>query len=139
MSEVFLVIVVFFTHESMSHTYSSGSCHYVEPIPDFDMTKVFKWYTIEVLCFHSLISYFKFLGRWYAIQKTATESSCVNYNFKEGEKSGEYLLEQTSERYPTKLNVSYVFDYTGKIKADKHSSTMTIHFPLSGFKFCNDF
>lgn len=65
------------------------------------------------------------------MQKTATESSCLIYNFKEGDKSGEYLLEQTSERYPTKLNVSYNFHYTGKIKADKNSSAMTIHFPLS--------
>lgn len=41
MSLVFLVIVSFFTHHCMSHTYSSGSCPNVEPIPDFDMTKVY--------------------------------------------------------------------------------------------------
>lgn len=65
------------------------------------------------------------------MQKTTTDNSCLIYNFKEGAKPGEYFLEQTSERYPTKLNFSYVFDYTGKIRAEKNSSTMTINFPLS--------
>ncbi len=52
-----------------------------------------------------------------------------------GEKSGEYLLVQTSERYPTKLNISYVLDYTGKIISEGNSSRMSIHFPLSKFGF----
>lgn len=135
---VFLVIVSIFTHNSMSHTYSPGSCPNVEPIHDFDMTKVSEAsmkMVRKLLSFFnfvtSFISHIKFLGRWYAMQKTTTEYSCLIYDFKEGTRPGEYYLEQTSERYPTNLNISYVFDYTGKIRADKNSSTMTIHFPLS--------
>ncbi|KAJ6646755.1 UBX domain-containing protein 1, partial [Pseudolycoriella hygida] len=96
---------------TMSHTYSPGKCPYVQPIPDFDMTK--------------------FLGRWYAIEKTSTESSCLIYNFKKDVEEGEFLLEQTSERYPTSLNISYIFDYTGYLKAGKNSSKMVINFPLN--------
>lgn len=41
LSLLFLVIVSFFTHHCMSHTYSPGSCPNVEPILNFDMTKVY--------------------------------------------------------------------------------------------------
>lgn len=96
-----------------AHTYHLGNCPIVEPMSGFQMSK--------------------FLGVWYAIQKTSTGSRCLTYNFTLGEEPGEYNLEQVSE-HPV-LGVASVdnkYHYTGHLKANSDvPAKMTVKFPLS--------
>lgn len=56
----------------------------------------------------------------------------MTYDFLEGSKIGEYLLEQSSEGYVKNLNVSYKVSYAGKLAVPDISacSKMTITYPL---------
>ncbi|BET02236.1 Apolipoprotein [Nesidiocoris tenuis] len=95
------------------HTYHLGDCPIVEPMSGFQMSK--------------------FLGVWYAVQKTSTGSRCLTYNFTTGPEPGEYLLEQVSE-HPV-LGVASVdnkYHYTGELKASADvPARMSVKFPLS--------
>ncbi|XP_073973666.1 apolipoprotein D-like [Rhodnius prolixus] len=97
----------------LGHTYHLGECPAVEPMNGFVMSK--------------------FLGVWYAIQKTSTGSRCLTYNFTVGAEPGEYLLEQVSE-HPV-LGVASVdnkYHYTGELKASSDiPAKMSVKFPLS--------
>lgn len=97
----------------MGHTYHLGDCPVVEPMSGFQMSR--------------------FLGLWYAIQKTSTGSRCLTYNFTTAGEPGEYLLEQVSE-HPV-LGVASVdnkYHYTGELKANPDvPAKMTVKFPLN--------
>nr|AQM58296.1 lipocalin-like protein 1 [Pristhesancus plagipennis] len=95
------------------HTYHLGDCPAVEPMSGFVMSK--------------------FLGLWYAIQKTSTGSRCLTYNFTVGEEPGEYLLEQVSEHPVLGIaSVDNKYHYTGSLKASSDiPAKMSVKFPLS--------
>lgn len=112
--EVLLIIVLTCTITViLGHTYHLGECPIVEPMSGFVMSK--------------------FLGLWYAIQKTSTGSRCLTYNFTVGAEPGEYLLEQVSE-HPV-LGVASVdnkYHYTGELKASSDiPAKLSVKFPLS--------
>ncbi|KAG4079681.1 hypothetical protein HA402_009067 [Bradysia odoriphaga] len=108
---VLLLIVSCLISQCIS-SISPGRCPYIEPIEHFEMLK--------------------FLGRWYAIQETSTKSSCMTYDFLEGSRSGEYLMEQSSEGYVKSLNVSYKVSYAGKLTVPDSNACnkMTVTYPL---------
>lgn len=55
----------------------------------------------------------------------------MTYDFSEGNTDGEYLLEQSSEGYVSRFNVSYKLSYTGKLTVDSSAyNKMTITYPL---------
>lgn len=98
----------------LSHTYHSGQCPSVEPQTGFEMSK--------------------FLGIWYAVQKTSTASSCLIYNITRGSEPGEYKIHQTSQHLilgltPLKHNYSYTGDIT--VPDNDIPAKMKIKFPLN--------
>lgn len=55
----------------------------------------------------------------------------MTYDFLEGNTDGEYLLEESSEGYVSRFNVSYKLSYTGKLTVDTSAhNKMTIRYPL---------
>lgn len=75
----------------------------------------------------------KFLGVWYAVQKTATASECIIYNFTQ-EEPGQYKLQQLSQDYLIGLvPVSHRYSYTGELEVKDNDipSKMTVKFPLN--------
>ena len=97
-----------------SHTYHSGSCPSVEPMPGFNMKQ--------------------FLGIWYAIQKTSTASTCVIYNITVGDEPGEYRIEQTSQHFALGLTpLKHEYSYTGEISVPDPDvpGKMRVKFPLN--------
>lgn len=55
----------------------------------------------------------------------------MTYDFLEGNTVGEYLLEQSSEGYVSRFNVSYKLSYAGKLTVDSSAyNKMTISYPL---------
>lgn len=96
------------------HSYHSGSCPSVEAQYGFDMRK--------------------FLGIWYAIQKTSTSSTCLIYNITLDDEPGHYKIEQKSQHFVlglTPLKHNYV--YTGDIYLPDQDvpGKMTVKFPLN--------
>ncbi|XP_031641229.1 apolipoprotein D-like [Contarinia nasturtii] len=109
---VFAVLVL--VHTINGHTYHSGECPSVAPMPDFDMKK--------------------FLGIWYAIQKTSTASSCLIYNVTRGEEPGEYFIEQVSQHFALGLTpLKHEYSYTGQLTAPipELPAKMRVKFPLN--------
>jgi len=114
-SKVFLIFVGLFAfcEFAAGHTYKSGECPQVEPMQSFDMKK--------------------FLGVWYAIQKTSTASECVIYNISQVE-PGQYLIQQLSQDYLIGLApVAHRYSYTGEleVKDTDVPAKMTVKFPLN--------
>ncbi|XP_055378864.1 apolipoprotein D-like [Condylostylus longicornis] len=110
----FLVLLGFCFGFTLSHTYHSGQCPSVEPQSGFEMSK--------------------FLGVWYAVQKTSTASSCLIYNITRGEEPGEYKIQQTSQHLilgltPLKHNYSYTGDIT--VPDNDIPAKMKVKFPLN--------
>jgi apolipoprotein D and lipocalin family protein len=96
------------------HRFKSGECPTVEPQQGFDMRK--------------------FLGIWYAVQKTTTASSCVIYNITTGDEPGEYLIQQVSQNFLLGLApLKHKYSYTGVLeKTDEEvPAKMKVKFPLS--------
>jgi len=99
---------------ALSHTYHSGQCPSVEPQSGFEMSK--------------------FLGVWYAVQKTSTASTCLVYNITRGDEPGEYKIHQTSQHLilgltPLKHNYSYTGDIT--VPDNDIPAKMRVKFPLN--------
>lgn len=91
-----------------------GACPIVEPMQGFQMNK--------------------FLGIWYAIQKTTTASKCIIYNYTRGEEPGEYIVTQDSDHPVLGLTpLKHEYHYTGKLTVLDPSTParMEVHFPLS--------
>jgi len=98
---------------SDAHTMGLGSCPRVEPLKDFNMDK--------------------FLGEWYVIQKFATSSSCMKYNFTQGT-DGKLRLVQTRQHFILDtIGVDHIYTYTGvlTIPDNDRSSRMRVKFPLN--------
>jgi len=75
----------------------------------------------------------KFLGVWYAIQKTSTASECVIYNISQVE-PGQYLIQQLSQDYLLGLApVAHRYSYTGELEVKDNDipAKMTVKFPLN--------
>jgi lipocalin len=90
-----------------------GSCPRVEPLKDFSMDK--------------------FLGEWYVIQKFATSSSCMKYNFTQGA-DGKLRLVQTRQHFILDtIGVDHIYTYTGvlTIPESDRSARMRVKFPLN--------
>ena len=103
-----------------AHKYRSGNCPRAEPVKDFDMQK--------------------FLGIWYAVQKTATSSECVIYNITNGNEPGLYKVQQISQNYLLGLvSLRHKYSYTGdlEVKDMDVPAKMTVRFPLSKLKLFN--
>jgi len=96
-----------------AHTMGLGSCPKVEPLKDFNMEK--------------------FMGEWYVIQKFATSSSCMKYNFTQGS-DGKMRLIQTRQHFILDtIGVDHTYTYTGVLSVpdtDK-ASRMRVKFPLN--------
>ncbi|CAO1427415.1 unnamed protein product [Diamesa tonsa] len=94
-----------------AHTYKSGECPSVEPMSGFDMKK--------------------FLGIWYAIQKTGTASECVIYNITQDE-PGMYKIQQISQNFLLGL-IKHKYSYTGELETKDNDvpAKMRVNFPLS--------
>jgi apolipoprotein D and lipocalin family protein len=115
MKHQILVAVIFALTLScaFAHKYKSGECPNVEPMQNFQMRN--------------------FLGIWYAIQKTATGSSCIIYNITQ-EEPGQYLLQQLSQDYLLGLApVSHRYSYTGELESTDNDipAKMKVKFPLN--------
>ncbi|OXA45521.1 apolipoprotein D [Folsomia candida] len=98
---------------SDAHTMGLGSCPRVEPLKDFNMDK--------------------FLGEWYVIQKFATSSSCMKYNFTQGT-DGKLRLVQTRQHFLLDtIGVDHIYTYTGvlTIPDNDRSARMRVKFPLN--------
>lgn len=111
---VALVAVLCLGGQSLAHTYHSGVCPTVEPMSGFDVKQ--------------------FLGVWYAVQKTATASSCIIYNITRGEEPGEYKVEQTSQHFALGLTpLNHEYSYTGQLTIEHEDvpAKMKVSFPLS--------
>ncbi|XP_050442835.1 apolipoprotein D-like [Adelges cooleyi] len=94
------------------HSYHLGQCPTMEPMPDFVMEK--------------------FLGPWYAVQKTSTSSRCMVYNFTNTQEPNTYKLEQISENSIINVAKSNNYHYIGNLKADSSlPSRMSVSFPLN--------
>lgn len=93
-----------------AHTYHGGRCSKIEPMPSFVMSK--------------------FLGMWFAIEKTTTDSTCLTYNVTVGEEPGQYVVDQVSHN-----NVFEFYRYTGKISIPEANKPghMRVKFPLNIF------
>ncbi|XP_059613860.1 uncharacterized protein LOC132259996 [Phlebotomus argentipes] len=74
-----------------------------------------------------------FLGNWYVIQQTKTESRCVKHQITPLEKAGEYRISQVSPHYLLdKLHVQHEHTYAGFLVADSVSpARMTARYALS--------
>jgi len=95
-SKAWIFVALFaFCELAAGHKYKSGECPQVEPMQGFDMRK--------------------FLGVWFAIQKTSTASECVVYNISQVE-PGQYLIQQLSQDYLIGLApVLHRYSYTGEL------------------------
>ncbi|KAG7200009.1 hypothetical protein KM043_014430 [Ampulex compressa] len=99
---------------ALAHTYQMGACPIVEPVQDFQMGR--------------------FIGVWYAIQKTRTASKCVTYNYTRGEEPGEYTITQVSDHPVLGLTpLKHEYHYTGILSVPEPSTParMEVRFPLS--------
>jgi len=108
-----VLILVALCGLAAAHTYKSGECPQVEPMQGFDVKK--------------------FLGVWYAIQKTSTASECVIYNISQVE-PGQYLIQQLSQDYLIGLApVAHRYSYTGELEVKDNDvpAKMTVKFPLN--------
>ena len=75
----------------------------------------------------------QFLGIWYAVQKTATASECVIYNFTQQE-PGLYYIQQLSQDYLLGIApVSHRYSYTGELEVKDNDipAKMRVKFPLN--------
>jgi len=96
-----------------AHTMGLGSCPRVEPLKDFNMER--------------------FLGEWNVIQKFATSSSCMKYNFTQ-RKDGKLRLVQTRQHFLLDtIGVDHIYTYTGvlSIPDNDRSARMRVKFPLN--------
>lgn len=108
-----VLILVALCGLAAAHKYKSGECPQVEPMQGFDMKK--------------------FVGVWYAIQKTSTASECVIYNISQVE-PGQYLIQQLSQDYLIGLApVAHRYSYTGELEVKDNDvpAKMTVKFPLN--------
>jgi len=98
---------------SSSHTMGLGSCPRVSPIKDFDMDK--------------------FMGEWYVIQKFATSSSCMKYNFTRGSDEKLRLIQTKQHFVLDKIGVDHIYTYTGvlNIPDQDNAARMRVKFPLN--------
>jgi len=96
-----------------SHTMGLGSCPRVQPMKGFNMNKM--------------------LGEWYVIQKFATSSSCMKYNFTQGT-DGKMRLVQTRQHFVLDtIGVDHIYTYTGvlSIPDNDDRGRMRVKFPLN--------
>lgn len=96
------------------HTiHMGGSCATVEPMKDFDMKR--------------------FLGKWYAIQKTSTSSRCMVYNFEVTDYRNQYTVQQISDNSVIDVVKDNTYKYRGILEAkdEKNASDMSVRFPLN--------
>ena len=73
------------------------------------------------------------MGEWYVIQKFATSSSCMKYNFTKGE-DGKMRLVQTRQHFILDtIGVDHTYTYTGVLSVPDNDATarMRVKFPLS--------
>ncbi|XKL64706.1 hypothetical protein PGB90_004792 [Kerria lacca] len=96
------------------HTYHlGGDCAAVEPLPGFIMDK--------------------FVGKWYAIQKTSTASRCMVYNFQKTEYRLRYKVQQLSENPVIGMVKDNTYKYTGNLEIidESEPANMVVKFPLN--------
>lgn len=88
-------------------------CPTVEPMPGFNMDK--------------------FVGKWYAVQKTSTGSRCMMYNFQKTEYRTLFKVQQVSENPVIGLVKDNVYRYTGNLefKDEDLQANMEVKFPLN--------
>ncbi|XP_050525566.1 apolipoprotein D-like [Daktulosphaira vitifoliae] len=109
--KITILLVCYFVYISC-HTYHLGQCPSMEPMADFSMQK--------------------FLGPWYAVQKSSTSSRCMVYNFTNTQEPNIYKLEQISENSIINVAKSNNYHYIGNLKVDPSlPSRMSVSFPLS--------
>lgn len=73
------------------------------------------------------------LGEWYVIQKFATSSSCMKYNFTKAD-DGKLRLVQTRQHFVLDtIGVDHIYTYTGVLTVpdSDDSARMRVKFPLS--------
>lgn len=76
---------------------------------------------------------FQFLGNWYVIQQTKTESRCIQHQIVPLEKSGEYRISQISPHYLLdKFHLQHEHTYSGILITDPVSpARMKARYALS--------
>jgi len=114
MLRIVVLVLIALLHYGHGHTYHTGECPSVAPMPDFDIKR--------------------FLGLWYAIQKTSTASTCLVYNVTRGEEPGEYFIEQVSQHFALGLTpLKHEYSYTGQLSVPipELPAKMRVKFPLN--------
>ena len=76
---------------------------------------------------------FQFMGEWYVIQKFATSSSCMKYNFTRGADEKLRLIQTKQHFVLDKVGIDHIYTYTGvlNIPDSDNSARMRVKFPLS--------
>jgi len=113
LSAAFLAIVACLALSVNSHTMGLGSCPRVQPVKGLDMNRM--------------------MGEWYVIQKFATSSSCMKYNFTEGS-DGKMRLVQTRQHFILDtIGVDHIYTYTGVLTVPDRDdpARMRVKFPLN--------
>jgi len=101
------------SNPTIAHTMGFGSCPRIDPVKQFSMDK--------------------FMGDWYAIQKFATSSSCMKYNFTKGV-DGKLRLVQTRQHFILDtIGVDHIYTYTGTLSVpdSETAGRMRVKFPLN--------
>jgi lipocalin len=108
------LVAISFTASANAHTMGLGSCPRVQPLSSFDMNK--------------------FLGEWYVIEKFATASSCMKYNFTQSPVDGKMRLVQTRQHFVLDtIGVDHLYTYTGVLSTpdSDNRARMRVKFPLN--------
>ncbi|CAG7786991.1 unnamed protein product [Allacma fusca] len=95
------------------HTMGLGGCPRVSPIKGFDMER--------------------FMGEWFVIQKFATSSSCMKYNFTKGADDKLRLVQTKQHFMLDKVGIDHIYTYTGVLNVPDgdNSARMRVKFPLN--------
>jgi len=96
-----------------AHTMGLGNCPRVQWVRDFDVDK--------------------FLGEWYVIQKFATQSSCMKYNFTRGADNKLRVVQTKQHFVLDKIGVDHIYTYTGVLSVPDSSypARMRVRFPMN--------
>jgi len=111
---VLALTAVSMIHHTTAHTMGLGSCPRVQPLSTFDMNK--------------------FMGEWYVIEKFATASSCMKYNFTKSDSDGKMRLVQTRQHFVLDtIGVDHLYTYTGVLSTPDtdNRARMRVKFPLN--------
>jgi lipocalin len=96
-----------------AHTMGLGSCPRVQPMSDFDMNK--------------------FAGEWYVIQKFATASSCMKYNFTQAQDNTWKVVQTRSHFVLDTIGIDHLHSYTGVLSTpdSDNKARMRVKFPMN--------